>query len=162
MSSNQHGNDFDDFGDIGEEVEKYLRDIGVDDTPNAEQPKRSERSKHVRDEMDQLQYSAAYEEVKKALEGVFDMCERHGFSIQVALSDSPLNGAGEQGQRITICGHLTPHNVPCEMVAAAAVYQSNHIFSHMVIAMASAGAPLINPFDDDDDDDDADGDDASS
>lgn len=147
MSNREH----DDFeSGIGDEVESFLRSVhGSEESAEEPKPDRSKKSKiDVTD--DDIEYSEAYEEVKAALEKVFEMCDRHGFSIQVALSDEPFSTTGEQGHRITICGHMTPNNVPCEMVAAAAVYQAHHLFSHMVLAMASAGSPLINPTDEED------------
>lgn len=143
-------------GDIGDEVEKFLREThGTEEEEPSRKPKRTPRdgSKMSVDDVD-LAYSPEYEEVKVALEEVFALCDKHGFSIQVCLSDEPLNIEGERGNRITICGYMTPDNIPCEMVAAAAVYQAHHLFSHMVLAMASAGSHLINPVDTEDEDDD--------
>ena len=148
--SNQEHEDF--SNGIGDEVENFLRSVhGSEEEKPAEQPDRKIKSKIDADDAD-IEYSEAYEEVKAALEKVFEMCDKHGFSIQVAISDEPFSTTGEQGHRITICGHMTPNNVPCEMVAAAAVYQAHHLFSHMVLAMASAGSPLINPLDSDEED----------
>lgn len=140
MNNNKH----DDFGnDIGDEVERFLRGAhSSDDEPS---------SKTGKGKPGTPQHSDSYEEVKDALQKVFEMCEKHGFSIQVAISDEPLNEHGEKGQRITVCGHMSPDNIPCEMVAAAAVYQTHHLFSHMVLAMASAGMPLITDMDEDED-----------
>lgn len=138
MRQQQEHNDFD--SGIGREVEEYLRGLhAADGTDNGED------SDAEGSTLGQPQPSPAYDEVKQALEQVFTLCEQHGFSIQVAFSDDPLDEQGEQGRRITVCGHLHPQNVPCEMLAAAAVYQSNHIFSHMVIALAHTAAQLIMP-----------------
>lgn len=149
----------DDFDDnIGDEVEQFLNSVhGKEEEKEKDKPKSKLTPKgngKIDVTEEDLSSSPEYEEVKVALEEVFKMCEKHGFSIQVALSDEPFNNDGERGNRITICGHMTPHNVPCEMIAAAAVYQAHHLFSHMVLAMASAGSPLINPVDEDDEDED--------
>lgn len=131
-----------DFDDIGDEVEKFLHEQHSRDE---EKPKTPGTGKIPAEDAN-LPYSAEYEEIKAALEKVFEMCDKSGFSIQVALSDEPNDG---KGHRITLCGHMTPENEPCEMIAAAAVYQAHHLFSHMVLAMAHAGAPLVNPIDSD-------------
>lgn len=129
----KHTNDDMNSKNIGSEVEDWLRNLtSSEDTEEVEE-------KAVPEEEDD-----DLSDIRSALNKVFEMCASRNMSIQVAMSDSRPADDGGDDHRLIMCGYLNSENLPCEMVAAAVVYQATHTFSHMVMALASAGASLLN------------------
>lgn len=122
------------------DVDSWLQQQHAEEEQAEDEKKEGERLSPESD----LPTSPDYDRIKEQLNAVFTECEKLGWSIQVAIATDIRDEHGDRIKAITLCGHTNMHNLPCEMVASATIYQSNHLFSHMVLAAAAAGAPLIS------------------